>query len=133
MSRAAPIPALDVMPETLSIVRLPPGSAVPAWIERGSWHSVTRTPDECSVVCESRLVPAGVSRVGPWRALKVAGPLDFDLVGVLSRLASPLAAAGISIFVVSTYDTDYLLVRDEALDDAVARLEDEGVVVRSSD
>lgn len=133
MSRAAPSLALVVMRETLSIVRLPPGSAVPGWIEPDSWHSVTRTPDECSVVCESRLVPAGVSGAGPWRGLKVAGPLDFDLVGVLYRLAAPLAAAGISIFVVSTYDTDYLLVRAGALDDAVARLAGEGVVVRSGD
>lgn len=121
------------MEQSLSIVRLPPGSAMPAWVEPDSWHSVTRTADECSVVCESRLVPAGVSRVGPWRGLKVAGPLDFDLVGVLHRLAGPLAAAGISIFVVSTYDTDYVLVRGEALDHAVTRLEESGVVVRSVD
>lgn len=132
MSRGAPFPALEVMTESLSIVRLPPGSAVPTWVQPDSWHSVTRTPDECSMVCESRLVPAGVSRVGPWRGLKVAGPLDFHLVGILSHLAAPLAAAGISIFVISTYDTDYLLVRDEALDDAIARLEGEGVVVRSA-
>lgn len=130
---AAPSLTVDVMAPSLSIVRLPPGSGVPDWIERDSWHSVTRTADECSVVCESRLVPAGVSHVGPWRGLKVAGPLAFDLVGVLYRLAGPLADTGISVFVISTYDTDYVLVRGEALDSAIAGLEEAGVVVRCSD
>lgn len=134
MSRdAAPSLTVDVMEPSLSIVRLPPGSGLPDWVEPDSWHSVTRTADECSVVCESRLVPAGVSHVGPWRGLKVVGPLDFDLVGILHRLAGPLAGAGVSVFVISTYDTDYVLVRGESLDSAIAGLEEAGIVVRCGD
>jgi len=124
---------VTVMAAPLSIVRLAPGRALPAWAGASGWCSVTRTAEECSVVCESAHVPADVARVGPWRGLKVAGPLAFELVGVLYRLAGPLAEAGISIFVVSTYDTDYVLVPEDRLDEAVAALSAAGVVVRRAD
>jgi len=123
---------LDVMDASLSIVKLPPSEPLPGWIESSAWRSVTRTPEECSIVCEARCVPDGVSRVGPWRAFKVEGPLDFAMIGVLRRIAAPLAEAGISLFVVSTYDTDYVLVQDHALAEAKARLESAGIIVRGS-
>jgi len=123
-------PALDVMEGTLSIVKLDPADPVPHWVERGTWYSVTRTPEECSIVCDTRCVPDGVSRVGPWRGLKVEGPLDFAMIGVLRRIAVPLADAEISIFVVSTFDTDYVLVRDHALARAASCLNAAGIIVR---
>jgi hypothetical protein len=75
-------------------------------------------------------VPAGVTVEGPWKALEVAGPLSFALTGVIHALSAPLAAAGISLFVVSTFDTDYLLVRASDLEAACAALRDTGHAVR---
>ena len=87
-------------------------------MQRGRFWSVTGTPNERSVVCEAHLVPAGVRREGPFVAFMVEGPLDFALTGVVSRLSVALADAGIPIFVISTYDTDYILVSETAADHA---------------
>jgi len=122
---------LNVLEESLSIVRLSPDERLPEWIDGDSWCSVTRTPDELSVVCASWLVPSGVQCTGPWRAMQVAGPLDFALTGILSRIADPLAHAKISIFAVSTYDTDYVLVREQDVGQAAACLKSAGIVVRA--
>lgn len=127
-----PALVLDVMAGRLSIVRLPSDAGAPSWIGSTSWYSVTRTEDELSVVCESRLVPPEVQQNGPWRALKVVGPLDFGLTGVLYRIARPLAGAKISIFAVSTFDTDYVLVREQDLRGAVSSLSESGIVVRTA-
>ncbi|GAB4432096.1 MAG: ACT domain-containing protein [Chloroflexi bacterium OHK40] len=117
---------LRVLPGSLAVCRLAPGEALPAWATSGGFWSITRTLDELSVVCAAEAVPEGVRQVGPWRALQVAGPLDFALTGILSALATPLAAAGLSLFAIATYDTDYLLVRAEALEAAVAALRGAG-------
>jgi hypothetical protein len=95
-------------------------------------HSIVRTDEELSVVCaaEDASSDAEVSR--GWRALKVAGPLDFALTGVLASLAEPLSEAGISIFAISTFDTDYILVKEADLDRAVEVLSDAGHAVRRS-
>lgn len=103
---------LSVLGETLAICRLAPDAAIPGWLPRAGFLSLTRTPDELSIVCRESAVPAGVT--GPvsrgWRALKVEGPLDFSLTGVMASLAAPLAEAEISLFAIATYDTDYVLV-----------------------
>src|SRR5262245_59886953 len=98
-------------PETYTVVRLPRDEALPAWVV-GPFVSVTRTQDELSVVCRAGAVPPGVRHEPGWSCLRVAGTLDFALVGALSSLVGPLAAAGVSVFAVSTFDTDYLLVRE---------------------
>ena len=85
-----------------------------------------RTPTELSVVCDVESVPADVEAEGPWSALAVRGPLDLNMTGVLAGLATPLANAGISIFAVSTYDTDYVLVRSHDMDRAVRVLRSAG-------
>ena len=110
----------------LGIVRLGPADSVPQWAQRGCFQSVTRTTEELSIVCDSHDIPAEVAAERDWSCLCVAGRLDFALTGVLASLAEPLAKAGISIFVVSTYDTDYVLVRTRALADAVAALRNAG-------
>ena len=121
MTGLEPLP-LTILPETLAICRLDPAAAVPAWAEAGAFRSATRTPSELSVVCRDDAPPPGVAANRGWRAIAVAGTLDFALTGILSSLAAPLAAAGISIFAVSTHDTDYVLVKAEALGRAVAAL-----------
>lgn len=115
---------LDLLVEPVAVCRFDPDEPLPAWL-RWSGHavvSVTRTAHELSVVTGQDDVPLGEVAERGWRVLAVRGPLDFELTGVLAGLAAPLADAGIPIFVVSTYDTDLLLVRDEMLRDAVAAL-----------
>jgi hypothetical protein len=122
----ARVPGLTVLGERLSICRLDAGEEVPAWATGASFFSVTRTRDELSVVCPEDVVPEGISRERDWRALKLEGPFDLSMVGILASLASPLAEAGASIFAVSTFDTDYVLVREEQLDLAVDTLRASG-------
>jgi uncharacterized protein len=117
---------LVVLPGSYAVCRLSPGEPMPDTALHGEFVSVARTQHEVSVVCPEGRVPAGAQVEAGWRCLKVEGPLDFGLTGVLAALAVPLAEAGVSIFAVSTYDTDYLLVKAEALERAVAALEAAG-------
>lgn len=125
-----PALTLSLLPETLAVCRLAPDADVPAWAWTGEPASVTRTRDELSIVCGMDAVPRGVRTEGGWRCLKVDGPLDFALTGILAALTAPLAAAGIALFAVSTYDTDYLLVKAENLDRATEALRGAGHRVR---
>jgi uncharacterized protein len=122
----ARVPGLTVLGERLSICRLDAGEEVPAWATGGPFFSVTRTQDELSVVCPEDVVPESISRERGWRAFRLEGPFDLSMVGILASVASPLAAAGASIFAVSTFDTDYVLVREEQLDLAVGTLRASG-------
>ena len=117
---------LTVLQARLSICRLEAGAEVPAWATRASFFSVTRTQDELSVVCPDEFAPEDISREQGWRAFKLEGPWDLSKVGILSSVAVPLAEAGASIFAVSTFDTDYVLVRGTQLDLAVATLRENG-------
>ena len=114
---------LRTLPDSYAIVRLQPGSELPDWVDKGPFRSVTRTDNEVSVVCRDRDVPEGESAERGWRVLEVLGPLDFSLTGVVASLVDPLFRAEISIFVISTFETDYVLVRGSDLDDAVEALE----------
>jgi uncharacterized protein len=120
------MPDLTVLGKRLSICRLNAGEEIPAWATGGPFFSVTRTRDELSVVCPEDVVPESISRARGWRALKLEGPFDLSIVGILASVASPLAEAGASIFAVSTFDTDYVLVREEQLDLAVDTLRASG-------
>lgn len=123
--------SLTLLPEMFAICRLSPDAPLPAWADAGPFVSITRTRDELSIVCAQWTVPAGVSRDVDWRCLKVEGPFDLaTTTGVLASLAMPLARAGISLFVVATFDTDYLLVKDQALPRAVPALSGEGYRVQ---
>jgi len=102
--------ALDQFPETLAVVNLPAGAEIPSWAEASSIFSVTATATETSLVCARRSVPKKVTQQGPFTAFCVQGPLDFALTGVLVELLTPLAEAGISVFTISTYLTDWILV-----------------------
>ena len=118
---------LHLLDSPLAVCRLAPQAPVPTWaFSPGPFCSVTRTPEELSVVCAESLVPVGVRCERGWVALKVGGPLDFGLTGILDSLTDPLARAGVSIFAVSTFDTDYLMVRQAQLDEALAALRSAG-------
>ena len=96
--------------EPLVVVRLGPGADIPDWASSGTLFSVTATATETSLVCGARGVPRKVRPEGPFTAFSVAGTLDFALTGILAGLLTPLADAGISVFALSTFDTDWLLV-----------------------
>jgi uncharacterized protein len=120
---------LTLLPETYAIWKLPETAPLP----QVPFFAAIRTGDELSLVTEERLAPHGVLCERGWRALKVAGPLDFSLTGILAALAVPLAAAKIPIFALSTFDTDYVLVKDTQLSTAIAALEVAGHVVEFGD
>ncbi|WGL50504.1 ACT domain-containing protein [Nocardioides sp. BP30] len=111
--------ALERFPETLAVVRLGPGAVIPAWAESSSIFSITATATETSLVCAARSVPTKSVHQRPFTAFAVKGPLDFALTGVLVALLTPLAEQGISVFTLSTYDTDWILVRTGDADRAV--------------
>jgi hypothetical protein len=98
-----------------AICRLGSGSPIPPWATAGPFCSITRTADELSVVCDQDAVPEGIVCERGWRCLRVAGTMPFSVVGILAALAAPVAQAGISVFAVSTFDTDYLLMKDRDL------------------
>lgn len=111
---------MTVLEQESSVCRLAPDSAAPT--PTGEFWSVTRTATELSIVCPVGSEPSGAEVAGPWRILSVDGPLDFGLVGVLESILAPLAASQISVFTMSTFDTDHLLVMSDDLDRAVACL-----------
>lgn len=114
---------LSLLPSTFAVVRLDAADPWPAWaLDASDLVALTRTADELSVICREDAVPAGVTSQGGWRALKVHGPFPFDTVGVLAALSGALAEAAVSLLAVSTFETDYLLVPGERLDEAVAAL-----------
>ena len=110
---------LSILPETLAVCRLNPESKIPAWaLENPSFFAITKTREELSIVCEQTLVPEDITAERDWNAFKVEGPLDFSLTGILADLSMPLADAGLSIFAISTFDTDYILVKTNNFDKA---------------
>ena len=116
----------SVRPATLAICRLPPASAIPEWATASSWFSITRTADELSIICEQELVPNDVQAETGWACIQLQGPFPFDMTGVLAAVLNPLAAAGIGIFAISTFDTDCILVKADRLQAAEKALRQAG-------
>jgi len=102
---------LHLLPGTFTICQLPPNSAIPSWATRSTFFSISKTTEELSIVCASEEVPEGVLCEKHWIVYKVKGPLDFALTGILASIADPLAQAKIPIFAISTYNTDYILIK----------------------
>lgn len=119
---------LTLLPGAFAVCRLEPHASLPDWAT-GGFVSMTRTRDELSIVCDQETVPHGVQTERNWRCLRIAGALDFAVVGVVASLTSVLAAAAISVFVVSTFDTDYVLVKEGDLEVAVESLRSAGHAV----
>jgi hypothetical protein len=119
---AGPPLTLTLLDDTFAVSRLAGDAVVPEWAWTGEVACVTRTRDELSIVCREDLVPGDVLSESGWRCLRVKGPLSFALTGVFARIAQPLANAGISLFAVMTYDTDYVMVKQAQLSGAVDAL-----------
>jgi hypothetical protein len=130
--RGAGLP-LQVLPDTLAICRLPADASLPAWASSaGTFLTVSRTPDELSITAVQHAVPAGIRCERDYRPLRVRGTLSPNLVGVLLSIAKPLAEAGLSIFAISTYDTDYVLVKARDVAAAIAALRGAGHQISTS-
>jgi hypothetical protein len=120
---------MKVLDGRFAVCRLAADAPLPSW-PAGSYVSITRTPDELSIICSEESVPDDVPRVErDWRALRVEGPLPFEMTGVAAAFTAPLAAAEISVFVVATFDTDYLLVKSATFTRALEALRAAGIDV----
>jgi len=114
-----------------AVYRLPANASVPSWATAGNFVSVTRTADELSIVCPLQDVPAEHKHEDPWICFKLEGPFDFLQVGILASFIDPLAASGVPIFALSTYDTDYVLVREDFAGAALGALQEAGHILTS--
>lgn len=106
---------LKLLQTRLAIVRLPADASLPDWFPAARFRSATWTNEELSIVCEETCVPADARAERDWRGFMLQGPFDFELTGILLAVLEPLARAGIGIFAMSTFDTDYVLVKQTAL------------------
>jgi uncharacterized protein len=123
---------ISLLPGQFAVCRLSANAPSPDWARPGSLLAYIHTPEEFSVVCQECYVPTEVKAERGWRTLKVHGPLDFSLVGVLASLTAVLAEASVSVFVLSTYETDYVLVKEKQLEQAVQALRQAGYTVHES-
>jgi hypothetical protein len=120
---------LVVLPDTFAVCRLTPSSPFPSWAMTGEFFSVTRTADELAVVCRQESVPDYVRSEKGWRCLRIAGTIPFSVAGVIAALTAPLAEAGISVFITSTFDTDYLMTKQKDWEKAIEVLRRHGHTV----
>lgn len=120
---------LKILDSTFSVIKFPPLETIPLWALNCHVFSITRTDEELSVVCPSECLPINEQMKeveNDWKCIKVEGVLDFSLTGILSSLANTLAENKISIFAISTFNTDYLLVKCQSIEKAIIVLENEG-------
>jgi len=130
-TRQSPHLPLELLPDTLAICRLEAGAPVPEWTERSpGFLTVSRTAEELSITAVESAVPRETRCERAYRALRVRGPLPLDLIGILAAILDPLAEAGLGIFAISTYDTDYVLVKSGDLPAALDALERAGHQVK---
>jgi hypothetical protein len=124
--RTAPKLTLIILRETLAICRMDKEAPVPNWAFQGGLSSITRTKDELSIVCPQINIPKGIICNQGWSCLKVKGPLDLSSTGIISSIAKTLGKEGISLFSISTYDTDYVMVKEKDLEKAIFALTEAG-------
>eukprot|EP00127_Corallochytrium_limacisporum_P006476 Clim_evm7s229 gene=Clim_evmTU7s229 len=129
------LPSLKVLEERFAVVRFAAHADIPQWaFKSNSFFSITKTDEEISITCAEKSIPSeildDVSTIErPWVAIKILGPLDFGLIGILSHISSTLAKASVSIFAISTYDTDYVLVKEDKISEALPALRDDGYLI----
>ncbi|MDR3597284.1 ACT domain-containing protein [Clostridium sp.] len=113
---------MKLLKEKYGVCRLNKTELIPEWAKNSDFFSITKTSDELSIVCFEDNIPNDIKCEKNWRALKIEGPLDFSLIGILASISTILAKKGISIFAISTYDTDYILVKNKDIDNAIDSL-----------
>ena len=110
---------LKLLKEKYGVCRLEAKADIPAWVLKGDFYSITKTEDELSIVCLEENLQGELKCERDWRILKIEGPLDFSLVGILSKISTLMADNKISIFAISTYDTDYILIKEKDIENAI--------------
>jgi uncharacterized protein len=123
---------LQELPILLAVCRLKPATPIPAWALNSTFFSITQTAEELSIVCDQTTIHADTKMERDWKIFKVAGTLDFSLTGILSSIAQPLAEQKISIFAISTFDTDFVLVKKEKWQNALQTLRSVGFVIKET-
>ena len=113
---------MKLLKEKYGVCRLDKNELIPKWAQNSDFFSITKTCDELSIVCSEDDIPIDIKCEKDWRILKIEGPLDFSLIGILASISTILAQSGISIFAISTYDTDYILVKNKNIGDAIQAL-----------
>ncbi len=118
--------SLVLEPGEYAVVQLDAGDAIPDWLPQAPFWTVSRAVDELSIVCSAEAVPPEVSHEGGWRLLRFVGPFPFDVAGVLASVLAPLADAGYGILAISTFNTDYVFVRQRSVHAAIGALRHAG-------
>ena len=113
---------MKLLKEKYGVCRLDKSELIPEWAMESDFFSITKTLDELSIVCSKDSIPNSVKCENDWRILKIEGPLDFSLIGILASISVILAQNAISIFAISTYDTDYILVKNKDINNAISSL-----------
>ncbi len=114
--------AISVLEEPFVVCRLSPDSPIPDWAVKRAFFSITRTPSDLTLVLPEVHIPPDVAQVGGWRCLRLEGPFELTAVGILASVLTPLAQAQVCVFALSTFDTDYVLVKEKDLARAVRAL-----------
>ena len=117
---------LKLLDGIYAVCRFEDSKKVPSWVNEKEFFSVTKTEDEISVVMLQDKISSDVKAEKDWRILKVEGTLDFSLIGILAKISGILAKNSISIFVISTFNTDYILVKEEKIEKSILVLSEEG-------
>ena len=120
---------LKLLKGKYSVCRLNKDDEIPKWIFNEEFFSITKTEDELSIVCLQDRIKDNVLCERNWKVLKIEGPLDFSLIGILSKISTLMANNNISIFAISTYDTDYILIKEELIDKAIEVLINNNYIV----
>jgi len=121
-------PDMILLKDTYAIYKFKSSSKTPRWIENSEFYSVTKTKDELSIVCKQMEVKLPIGGVADtnWRMIKIAGPLDLSLTGIIAEISGVLAESAVPVFTISTYHTDYFMVKEENLDKAITVLKESG-------
>jgi hypothetical protein len=119
---------LSVLEETFSIHRLAPDASLPEAVSECDFYSLSKTTDELSLVCPEHIAVKSEKSNPDWKCLKVAGPLDFELTGILAGITEVLAKEKLSVFAISTFDTDYILIKKQGLTAAISALQRVGYI-----
>ena len=122
---------LNILDGSFAIHRLSPNNEIPSQIYQGQFYNITKTDEEISIVCSSLVHLGSESSETDWSCIKVLGPLDFSLTGILADISAVLAKAEISIFAISTFDTDYILVKSEKLPETKRALQNDGYIFKN--
>ena len=125
--------ALKILPNRLAVCRLKADAPLPDWIDESDFSSITRTEKELTIVCDEELVASGTTSETGWRCIEVEGPLDFSEIGIVFSLTQPLAEIGVAVFLISTFDTDYLMVKEKDLAKTIDTLTAAGHRVTAGD